>query len=42
MKNWMIELEEHVGPETAQLAIGAVAACVTAITIIIGNWYILV
>ena len=40
MKNWMLELEDHIGSEDATLAIQVLAAALIVTTIIIGNWYI--
>ncbi len=40
MKNWMLELEDHIGSEDATLAIQVLAAALIVTTIIAGNWYI--
>ena len=42
MKNWMIELEKRIGPESTKITVHAIAGTVTFATILIGNWHMLV
>ena len=42
MDNWMIELENEIGTESAQFVLSVLAITITVATIIIGNWNIFV
>ena len=42
MKNWMVELEKHIGAEDAKLVVQLVAGAVIVTTIIVGNWHLFV
>lgn len=40
MKNWMIELEKHVGTEEAKIIIQVLAGSLIVSAIIAGNWHL--
>ena len=41
MKNWIIELEKVVGIESARAVVNALSGCLTVMTIVVGNWHLL-
>ncbi|HEY9033786.1 MAG TPA: hypothetical protein VIN71_07615 [Pseudomonadales bacterium] len=42
MKNWMVELEKHLGSDDARLVVQLVAGAVVVATIIAGNWHLFI